>query len=1572
MSDPGSISWSGRAMGKPPELETTPFQSSTTKPRLGWKRLSLARQKPIDDDEDAWGAYGLNLLHDPSRVLIDLIFVHGLRGGSIKTWCKGDDSTFFWPQAWLPGEQGFQNARIHSFGYNADWADMKDTALDLHDFGRALLTEMKTSPFLRKRETPIILIGHSMGGLVIKKAYLLAQQDPNHHSLSNRIRCMFFLATPHRGSDSAKLLNNVLRASTVFSSRQYITDILKGSPSLQTINDEFRAFTGKVELWSFYETIKTRTGVTSSILIVDRDSAVLGYQGETAQPLNADHRSICKFDSQKDPNYVTIRNALSKAIEDLLADDPLEKTEETKLQIRDIEAFLMISHDVDDDLITAEASKTEGTCEWAINLESFKDWRDSSSETPMIYWLTGEPGSGKTTVATHITRHLQSRDADTCFHFFHHGQKAHQSISGLLRHVAFQMALHQPAVRHRLHAMQKTGAVFDKDDERTVWRRLFMNEIFDLPLPKPQYWIIDGLDECVDSSKLFVLIAKFSPAFPLRICFIGRKRPDFERHFSLLEPRLSTHQIDPVHTQQDIASYIRDNATMLPVDKEDSGPLIDKIIKKSQGNFLWAKLALEELEKVYSDESVDDVLDELPQGMASIYRRVLDMMATNAREIKLTKAILTWVVCGARSLSILELQASLKLDLTMTIRNMERTVEGLCGQLLRIDKAKTVQVVHTTVRDFLLDSELESPLAIQTDQGHQQLALVCLRYLVSDEMRPPRHRLLLQSQPSATSEFADYACTLFSEHVIKSSMESDEIPTLLYKFFQTNVLTWVEGIARNKHDLFYVIRTARNLRQYIERRVKYAPAQEDRYEFIEKWTLDLIRIVAKFSRNLLEFPSAIFYLVAPLCPADSAIFLQFNGKGDSLKLSGRGHSNWDDCVSYIDYRGVRALSLAAADNAFAIGQRTGRVKVYDAATCQEIADLDHGEPAKFLKFNNSGERLLVSGSHRLNMFSVDGALLWTFSHRDAVAAAGFSVADDIVIITTRGSSVLHLSAAHGVVMPGESLGREECRQLKSTAHQAILHADISPDLSMIAIAYRGRPVQLWSLERDACFGICWFKRDTPGLPCASVSEVLFNRNPAVELLAVASQDGELAIFDPWTRQEITSVSGEAYTLACAPDGRTLATGDTRGTIKLWDFATLTLLYCIKSDDHDVRSLAFSGDGFRLYDIREGKTKVWEPAALIRKSLSDDWGAAESIIQPVTVVDRRREAPEIICMVAMGTEQLVLVGREDGSVVLFDTVSAELQQSLYSHSHSLMITHVSWSPAGYIASADASSVAQLWVVSKDADNTIRADRKVMEVEVSSSIRNIALSPSGSKLLVCEASSDSLYWVMPTKTTSPPKVSTIDSFGCARRTWAWLPQPVAEWDIAMVSDSTLYLYRTNDTTRDISLKARAALTYGGSEIPVPAQKLTLTTASRFLAAHLENTKEPASPKLLVYSLEYIKHETEGGPDDSLGTLEPLLCLSNKMMRMFIGWCDHVLVFLDTDLWICSIDVTSIGKGQNKTYTRRRHLFIPYELIGSNNGVALVLASGASIVFPREGWLSIIAGALSFAFMSDEIVG
>ena len=145
--------------------------ASITGLRRGLRSFTFNRRRTLANTaEDLWGPTGLHLLHSPPDPLVDFIFVHGLRGGSIKTWCKDEDLRLFWPQAWLPRDRDLRNVRIHAFGYDSDWGDTKETIHDLHDFGRSLLGEMNASPALRRgRQTPILLIGHSMGGLVMKK-----------------------------------------------------------------------------------------------------------------------------------------------------------------------------------------------------------------------------------------------------------------------------------------------------------------------------------------------------------------------------------------------------------------------------------------------------------------------------------------------------------------------------------------------------------------------------------------------------------------------------------------------------------------------------------------------------------------------------------------------------------------------------------------------------------------------------------------------------------------------------------------------------------------------------------------------------------------------------------------------------------------------------------------------------------------------------------------------------------------------------------------------------------------------------------------------------------------------------------------------------------------------------------------------------------------------------------------------------------------------------------------------------------------------------------------------------------
>lgn len=92
------------------------------------------------------GPLGLTTLHNPGRnsVKADLVFVHGLGGGSQSTWTKEGDPSLYWPKEWLPNDEDFQDVGIHSFGYDSNWD--KESILGIHEFANALLGSILDCP----------------------------------------------------------------------------------------------------------------------------------------------------------------------------------------------------------------------------------------------------------------------------------------------------------------------------------------------------------------------------------------------------------------------------------------------------------------------------------------------------------------------------------------------------------------------------------------------------------------------------------------------------------------------------------------------------------------------------------------------------------------------------------------------------------------------------------------------------------------------------------------------------------------------------------------------------------------------------------------------------------------------------------------------------------------------------------------------------------------------------------------------------------------------------------------------------------------------------------------------------------------------------------------------------------------------------------------------------------------------------------------------------------------------------------------------------------------------------------
>lgn len=257
---------------------------------------------------------GLHLVYGNSHPSGDIIFVHGLGGSARKTWSWDRNVDYFWP-VWLAEEDRLSSYRIFTYGYNSNFKGA-GTNLNIIDFAKDLLFQMLVfsdglgEDRLPIGRQPIIFVAHSMGGLVVKKAYVLGKHDGQYAHIVSKTHGIMFLATPHRGAHYAKILNNILSTAPLGAPpKSYVEDLDTHSRTLQDINEQFRTLCGDLSLVSFFETLKTSFGITKS-LIVEKESGVLGYPQETSNPLNADHHTICKFKSREDGNYISVKSML--------------------------------------------------------------------------------------------------------------------------------------------------------------------------------------------------------------------------------------------------------------------------------------------------------------------------------------------------------------------------------------------------------------------------------------------------------------------------------------------------------------------------------------------------------------------------------------------------------------------------------------------------------------------------------------------------------------------------------------------------------------------------------------------------------------------------------------------------------------------------------------------------------------------------------------------------------------------------------------------------------------------------------------------------------------------------------------------------------------------------------------------------------------------------------------------------------------------------------------------------------------------------------------------------------------
>ncbi|KAK9439998.1 ankyrin repeat protein [Metarhizium brunneum] len=187
-----------------------------------------------------------------------------------------------------------------------------DEGTTLHTLADELLRNLQRLREIEHDERPILFIGHSLGGLAVKMALVKASNEARYENILRQCYGVAFFGTPHQGSSYFSLpslacsIQSLLQLSSPLPPS--VTHHLRvGNSVLTHLDEDFKAASNDLQVWTFYETIDSRLSggnatagpdsrdVDFTAPLTSMKSAILGMRQERIFPLQSDHANMASF-----------------------------------------------------------------------------------------------------------------------------------------------------------------------------------------------------------------------------------------------------------------------------------------------------------------------------------------------------------------------------------------------------------------------------------------------------------------------------------------------------------------------------------------------------------------------------------------------------------------------------------------------------------------------------------------------------------------------------------------------------------------------------------------------------------------------------------------------------------------------------------------------------------------------------------------------------------------------------------------------------------------------------------------------------------------------------------------------------------------------------------------------------------------------------------------------------------------------------------------------------------------------------------------------------------------------------
>jgi hypothetical protein len=282
--------------------------------------------------------------------------------------------------------------------------------MHLADLGEALFAALQVEQGLQGRR--IVLVGHSLGGLVIKSGMTQAQVlgDAQRMLLLERIAGVVFVGTPHQGANLATVADSL---RLLLRTNPQVINMVNDDAWLKLLNGQFRSLHEQRSFGVrvFFESKGVLVGrrffgfaIGRRQVIVDRNSSDPGIAGVVPTAIEGDHIEIAKPKSRRDLIHKALVDFVKGMMSGPAGHPPTDHSRPALWSSStDIPARL---RNASAPLLSWPSTLADGT--WLQRPELEVLIESLAAESSSTHFLLGDPGCGKSSLLVRLAQERQT------------------------------------------------------------------------------------------------------------------------------------------------------------------------------------------------------------------------------------------------------------------------------------------------------------------------------------------------------------------------------------------------------------------------------------------------------------------------------------------------------------------------------------------------------------------------------------------------------------------------------------------------------------------------------------------------------------------------------------------------------------------------------------------------------------------------------------------------------------------------------------------------------------------------------------------------------------------------------------------------------------------------------------------------------------------------------------------------------------------------------------------------------------------------------------------------------------